>query len=279
MAFDYLQVGGSWMFARLSEIDSKRRTVVFLHGLGDSSASFVEAFERPELRDFNLVAPDLLGFGRSSAAVDGHYSFEAQAERIWRLLDELKLGRVDLVGHSMGGDLATLMAQRSEERIDAVVNVEGNLAVEDLIISRDSVAADERGELASWLYGPFSVKVRETWGNRWPSCRRYFESLVSCRLEAFRESARELVRRNAQIAESGLSETGRQFANLAQPSVFCWGSHVPLDLSRREGFLGGLGIRHRPFEQAFHWVMIDRSDEFYPFVRDFLDSAPYRSTQ
>jgi len=54
-----------------SAIQGDRPSLVFLHGLGESGLSFSKAFERPELARFNLVVPDLLGFGRTEAACSG----------------------------------------------------------------------------------------------------------------------------------------------------------------------------------------------------------------
>ncbi len=45
---------------------AKGRWIVFLHGLGESSLCYAEAFANKALRDFSLLAFDLPGFGRSS---------------------------------------------------------------------------------------------------------------------------------------------------------------------------------------------------------------------
>jgi pimeloyl-ACP methyl ester carboxylesterase len=62
------------MFVRHSgneTVGADRTAIVWIHGLGDSSLCFLEAFSRAELRDFALIAPDMLGFGKSSPASDG----------------------------------------------------------------------------------------------------------------------------------------------------------------------------------------------------------------
>ena len=86
----YVNVNGGQLYVRHTEIDQTKKTVLFLHGLGESGLSFSEAFEEFDPDDYNIVVPDLLGYGRSSAANGDDYSFEAQLERIWQLANQDK---------------------------------------------------------------------------------------------------------------------------------------------------------------------------------------------
>jgi len=77
--------------------------VVFLHGLGGSSESWV-----PQLRNlgdrYHCVAPDLPGYGASPETTP--MSMSAWSDALARLFDASKLDRAVLVGHSLGGMLA-----------------------------------------------------------------------------------------------------------------------------------------------------------------------------
>ena len=86
MQESYIHLDGEWFFLRHSEIHPSRRTILFVHGLGESSLCFREAFDRLHLLDCNLVAPDNLGYGRSSVARNGDYSFRAQIARLANLV-------------------------------------------------------------------------------------------------------------------------------------------------------------------------------------------------
>lgn len=269
----YLKLGGDCLFVRHSAIHADRSTLVFIHGLGESGLSFAEAFDRPELACFNLIVPDLIGFGRSSGATERDYSFKTQADRLGKALDHLGVGKVTLVGHSMGGDLATLMAAWDGiGKVKSLVNVEGNLTPEDLFISSQAAAAADRGQLAEWLYRDFGqVTVLEKWGRKRASCRRYYASLMFCHSEAFSDSARELVDRNRAAAGTKISEIGALFSALSIPKVFCWGVESLAEKTRQLLDSGG-AIPHRKFEDASHWVMVDQAGEFYPFLERFCNS-------
>jgi pimeloyl-ACP methyl ester carboxylesterase len=80
------------------------------------------------LRRYNLVAPDNVGYGRSSPAHNGDYSFDAQLNRLQELVDRLQLCDVTLIGHSLGGILATLWCQSDASRsLHRLVNIEGSV--------------------------------------------------------------------------------------------------------------------------------------------------------
>lgn len=99
---------------RISYLDNERnqaaRTIMFVHGFGDSSASWM--FMARLFRDagYRILIPDLPGFGRSSRNADADYGYTAQANRLFLLLQSLKVGSVHLVGNSMGGGVVGEMA-------------------------------------------------------------------------------------------------------------------------------------------------------------------------
>lgn len=98
--------------------------VFLLHGWQDTGDTFqfmVDAFEQ----DWPLVALDWRGFGRSAWPHEGYWFPDYLAD-LDALLDQLSPGApARLVGHSMGGHIATLYAGLRPERVRCVVNLEG----------------------------------------------------------------------------------------------------------------------------------------------------------
>lgn len=98
--------------------------IVLLHGFMDCGATFqflVDELATPR----PLVAPDWRGFGRSAWARGGYWFPDYFAD-LEALLDEFAPGAaVDIVGHSMGGNIALTYAGLRPGRVRRVVTLEG----------------------------------------------------------------------------------------------------------------------------------------------------------
>ena len=99
--------------------------VVLLHGFAETSHMW-----RPliaELSDrHTVIAPDLRGFGQSSAPSDG-YTKAAMAQDIHALVKSLKLDRIRLVGHDIGLMVAYAFAAQYPQAVDRLVLMEAFL--------------------------------------------------------------------------------------------------------------------------------------------------------
>ncbi|MEV4759890.1 alpha/beta hydrolase [Micromonospora sp. NPDC049559] len=95
--------------------------VVLLHGLGSDGSSW-HAVAAALADRWRVYVPDQRGHGRSDRP--GEYSFELLRDDLLGLLDALGLARAALVGHSMGGVAAYLLAQDHPERVERLVLVE-----------------------------------------------------------------------------------------------------------------------------------------------------------
>ena len=98
--------------------------VILLHGFQDTGDTFqflVDEFQR----DRALAAIDWRGFGRSGWARDGYWFPDYLAD-LDQWLDRVSPDRpVRLLGHSMGGNVASLYAGLRPERVRCLVNLEG----------------------------------------------------------------------------------------------------------------------------------------------------------
>jgi pimeloyl-ACP methyl ester carboxylesterase len=99
-------------------------TAVLIHGWGDSGATF--QFLVDDLaHSRGCIAPDLRGFGCTEWPREGYWFADYLAD-LDALLEHLSpTVPVDLIGHSMGGNIAMLYAGVRPERVRKVVNLEG----------------------------------------------------------------------------------------------------------------------------------------------------------
>ncbi len=92
--------------------------MVLLHALGENAAdwSTVAAALCP---DFHMYSVDLRGHGNSGRG--GQYTFELTRDDVAAVMDALDLHDIALVGHSMGGVVAYLLAQAQPDRIARLI--------------------------------------------------------------------------------------------------------------------------------------------------------------
>jgi len=96
------------------------RPVLALHGWLDNAASFARL--GPLMEGYLVVAPDLSGHGQSAhRGADASYQIWDDLPELLGILDRLGWDSCDLVGHSRGGIIATLLASAFPERVDRLV--------------------------------------------------------------------------------------------------------------------------------------------------------------
>lgn len=93
--------------------------VVLLHGFACSLGWWDDMV--PELaRDHRVIRFDLLGHGGSEKPKQG-YGMESQARLVAAALDRLRVRRTAVVGHSMGGSVATALAEQRPALVESLV--------------------------------------------------------------------------------------------------------------------------------------------------------------
>ena len=198
-------------FGRLAGLRSGHgRPVLALHGWLDNAASFAPI--APHLPGIDLVALDLPGHGASAhlpPAAD--YTQVLAARAVLAAADALGWTRFSLLGHSMGGAVATFVAAAAPERIERLALIE---AIGGLVEAEDRTAARLREAFAAQAAQAAPVGAR----------RRLFPDVataVRARLQAgglTEAAARPIVERGLAPATEG-GYTWRSDARLTRPTA------------------------------------------------------------
>ena len=281
--------------------------VLCLHGFLDHGRSFTRVAEA--LSDaFRVIAVDFRGHGESEwVGAGGYYHFYDYYHDITSLLEELDVNQACILGHSMGGSVATGIAAMHGERVSSLVLLEG--------MGPPTGAADEYPDrLTRWVKAQRGSRLTGDVASRRAS-RRVMESLddAAQRLRSINDRlthdrALELASTFTEPASAGdglvwrfdplhrtpsprpfyLPEARRFWGAIAAPVLSLWGdvSQFPVDAAQdRHASLSSVrvakvagashNIHHERWDlvaaAARQWFSGDRQG---PFVDGVYDVAP-----
>lgn len=110
-------IDGEKIFYLDNERTTAGRSIMLVHGFGDSGLSWTFFARIFRDGDYRVIIPDLLGFGQSGRSATADYRYEAQSKRLFALLALLKASNVHLVGSSMGGGVVAMMAMQQPQLV------------------------------------------------------------------------------------------------------------------------------------------------------------------
>jgi len=108
-------------YRRAIRVGGDGPALLLIHGIGDSSETWLPVLDELS-RDHAVIAPDLLGHGRSDKP-RADYSVAAYANGMRDLLSVLEVDRATVIGHSLGGGVAAQFAYQFPERCERLVLV------------------------------------------------------------------------------------------------------------------------------------------------------------
>lgn len=232
--------------------------LVLLHGFGSTKEDYADVAQIAALSDRPVLAWDAPGCGATACADLAAVSVPFLVAVAEKVLRATGTGRYHLVGHSMGGLTALLLAERDPGRVAGFVDIEGNLAPEDCFLSRQVVShphPDPQGFLAEfadrvWGSGGYSAELYASalpHKVRAPAVRPIFESMVD------------------------LSDHGRlldRFLALPVPRVFVHGvqnralSYLPR--------LAAHGVEIAEIPYSGHWPMYANAPATWQRITEFV---------
>jgi pimeloyl-ACP methyl ester carboxylesterase len=261
--------------------------LVLVHGGRDHARSWDWVAER--LRDrWRIIAPDLRGHGDSQWSQDGTYQWPGFICDLAELVHQLQLAPVTLIGHSLGGNIATRYAGIFPHLVKRLVCIEG------LGLSPKAMA--ER------LAKPLAERMR-----LWVDAQRNLAGVAPHRYKTIDEAIARMRQAHQHLTpgqashlavhgvnrnEDGtytwkfdphlhvfppvdipVEEVERLWANVACPMLLIYGRQSwasnPLEDGRSRHFQNARVVM---VENAGHWVHHNQMEFFIKVVREFLEA-------
>ncbi len=236
-------------------------TLLLLHGLGAWGRCFDAVVDRPELSRWSKLVPDLPGYGKSPwpAAPE---SLDQLVERLVEWLGGRATAPLSVVGHSMGGVVAQMLAERWPDGVRCVVDVEGNVCSTDCTLS-GKVAGQPEAVFAERGLRDLAAAIYQL-GHDEPALRDYYVSLCMCDPRTFHAHSLELI---------ALSDEGRlaeRLAALSMPAWFIAGSPEGMSRGALE-LLSAAGVPTVTIEPAGHVPFVEQPDAFAQALASMIE--------
>ncbi|WP_037471060.1 alpha/beta fold hydrolase [Sinorhizobium fredii] len=117
--------------------------ILFLHGFGSTKEDYADIVRYEAFAGHPFLAYDAPGCGETRCPDLSRTSIPFLVDTALAVLERTKFDHFHLVGHSMGGLTALMLAHQHPERVLSFVNIKGNLAPEDCFLSRQIIAYRE----------------------------------------------------------------------------------------------------------------------------------------
>jgi pimeloyl-ACP methyl ester carboxylesterase len=250
--------------------------VVFVHGLGGQWQNWLENIPRVA-QDRRVIALDLPGFGLSPMPRD-EITISRYGRSVDALCEHLRLGRVDLVGNSMGGYISAEVAIQFPQRVDRLT-----------LVSAAGITSADLAHRPILTLGRIATAIA-TWG---AARHRQIASRAKSRHMALAFVARYPSLLKADFAYEGFFKgTGKpgfddalrasldydfrdRLPEIRQPTLIVWGekdSIIPVrDAHEFERLIPD--SRKVVMKETGHIAMAERPGTFNDLLMDFLAEA------
>ena len=144
------------------------KTVVLLHGKNFCAAYWEQTANDLAKEGYRVIMPDQIGFGKSSKPTNIQYSFQLLAQNTKAILNELKIAKIDLLGHSMGGMVASRFALMYPETVEKLI-LSNPIGLEDwkTVVPYQSVDDWYEGELKQDYQKMKDYQLKFYYDNKW----------------------------------------------------------------------------------------------------------------
>lgn len=204
--------------------------VLLLHGFGASSYTWRHLEPALVAAGHRVVTLDLKGFGRSGKPLNERYSIFDQADLVTRFLDRLGIGKVTLVGHSLGGGVSLALAldenTRGRRRVRRLVLIDSVAYAQNVPVAFRILRTPVLGQLGSRMV-PLEVQAHVALRLAYYDNSKFDDRDVERYAAPLREkgSRHALIQTARQIMPENLPELSGRYNTIDIPTLVVWCDH------------------------------------------------------
>ena len=246
--------------------------VLLIHGSGPGVTGWANwRLTIPALAEnFQVIAPDIVGFGYTERPADVLYNMETWLNHILGFMDALGIEKAHVVGNSFGGGLALAMAIRAPQRVERLVLMGSAGLPFTLTEGLDRV----------WGYTPSIDNMRGLLDLFAFDRSRVTDDLARMRFEAsirpgIQEAFAQMFPAPRQNSVNSLASDEVAIKALPHTTMIVHGREdkvIPL-ASSYELFSMIQQAQIHVFGQCGHWTQIEHATRFNKLISDFFTEA------
>jgi pimeloyl-ACP methyl ester carboxylesterase len=236
-------------------------TLIMLHGHGASNEYLRPILDYPKLAEYSILIPDLVGFGDTPAPAGFSFRMEDQAKAVKQLIDVLGVeDKIVLLGSSMGGAIAVMLAEMLDGKVKGFINAEGTIDINDCSAPNQAIAAQPYEFYEKTVFWKRLEELRADPDYVWVVRSQEKAGPVSCY-----KSIVDYVR----VAREDTLTV--RLANLGVPVLAIFGEKNRGLRTMEERFraIEGAGVVYIP--RGGHVMMRDNPDAYYQAIEEFMN--------
>lgn len=273
----YLEVNGTLVHFRRAglvpdplALVAPKPPLVLIHGLMGSSMDF--EYVQPALAsDRTVIAVDLIGFGLSDKSTALDYSKRSMAETIAGLMNQLGFSNYDVLGHSMGGEVALHLALNHPEQVDRLILLDSAGLTADGAPGANSQNRQTR--LPPWL---IEVVFKNTLLEKavFKTCLYNPDPFMPLAFEKLYYFVQQIPAETLAkfIADSDSGSVAGRLSEIRQKTRIIWGEQDRIiSLSQGHALAAAIpGSQLQAIGQCGHLPYLEKPEELVRLVQDFL---------
>ena len=239
----------------------KRTPLLFLHGFGSTKEDYADVTCYPQFDDRQIIAYDAAGCGETECTDLSSISIPFLRQTAERILQHYGVERFHLVGHSMGGLTALMLASEMGDSVRSFTSIEGNVAPEDCFLSRQIL--DHPANDPNQFMQAFVERARRTQAHSHP----LFAAALPYKVRA--EAVAPIFR--SMVALSDNDDLMSRFTGLPCAKMFVYGEQ-----NRSLSYLDTLmrcGVQLAEIEHSGHWPMYANPPALWNRLAAFIDRS------
>lgn len=155
-----LQVDGVDLNIDTVHRDGNLAPIVFLHGFGSTKEDYIDIAYHASFANRPFLAFDAPGCGSTLCSDLSKITIPFLAKTARAVLKHMNIQKFHLVGHSMGGLTALILAHQEPSSVLSFIDIKGNLAPEDCFLSRQIIT--HASENPDSFFSEFIIRTRNS---------------------------------------------------------------------------------------------------------------------